>query len=227
MVQYYPLLFVLMGLTFRFLWRKRLLRLPIFLMVLACVWINLWFTYQAHLGRLYDSDGGMTHEYYWRVLGRLSAPMQTLALRDGKYLFEHDLPPDAQTIYTERLFGDRAGDTCLRIEGKDYHSQAIIQPVIRPKTAWLRASATFRCNLKEWTIWKMPQFILGLKRDGRLVSTTMVRPHRFLDDGESRTIYVDLKLPGAPNPSDSFFVQFWNPASDQTICVSNLSITAF
>jgi hypothetical protein len=87
MIQYYPVLFLFIASLLAALAKTQWLKwvvLPIFLL---CTYVNLWWTWHAHRGSLYDSEAGMTQAYYWRVVGRWNAPEEVAKLKDTDELF--------------------------------------------------------------------------------------------------------------------------------------------
>jgi len=228
MVQYYPALLFPMAALFTWLATRKLRMLIATPVVLLLVFVNIWFTHHAHGGSLYDSEGGMSARYYWRVIGRWSAPEETLKLRDGKYLYEAPMPATARLLYSNTLHGNAVdgGDTMLVMDATQKVSPDFTFAYKRGTERWLRAEAVFHCTIREPVSWNMLQFCLGLWQGKERLREGMVRVYRFLDDGETKTISVDLKLPHS-SEGDSVNVHFWNVDSDKKVFIEQLKVWAF
>ncbi len=229
MIQYYPLLMFPMASLFEWIGQRRIRGIVLWPFFLLFVYINVWFTYNAHGGSLYDSEGGMSQEYYWRVIGRLSAPYETQKLKDGKYLYEHPMPASARLAYSNTLHqpSPTGVDSVLTMGGNTLNSAEYTFPFVRKSgEKWIRAVATFRCTEREGTSWNMTQFILGVREGKELVRETMIRVQRFINGGETKTLYVDLKLPTSRS-IDSINVHLWNVESRKKIEVEGLRVYAF
>lgn len=219
MVQYYAVLAFPMASAMSWVTGSRLrlwLALPV---ILLLTYVNIWFTWHAHRGKLYDANLGMTGAYYWRVIGRWTAPPEVERLKDGRYYYEGQIPENHKTIYPflpERaIVLDSASEVSQTIKfaipsGRDVH--------------WLRASADFYTTSKEQDIWKMTQLILGVRRSGDVLRESGVRVQRFIPEGEPVRVFVDLKLPSGLQPGDSGSVHLWNPGSKKTIRMQNLRV---
>ncbi len=229
MIQYYPALFFPMAALLTWLAERRWRLLAAAPVILLLMWINIWFTWHAHRGSLYDSGGGMSGAYYWRVIGRWTAPEETLKLRDGLFLYPGPTPAKAQLIFSNTLRGKRAsGDDSMTVLDATYRNgPAFVAACLCEGRKWLRAEARFHCETKEWEHWRMTQFKLSISRDGAITDSTMVRVHRFLVDGETRTLSVDLKLPASAQDTDSVRVGFWNGNTDRRLYVEDLKVFAF
>jgi hypothetical protein len=106
----------------------------------------------------------MSRAYYWRVIGRWSAPQEVQKLKDGPYLYEGSLPP-ARLVYRNSLV---EGQSPLLLDSAHQESPAYtfsFQPVKGER--WLRASAVFYIIEKELATWQMTQFMLTVRRQGQ------------------------------------------------------------
>jgi hypothetical protein len=228
MIQYYPVLAIPLAAMLHWL-SARPLRMWISIpVILLFAYINIWFTYHAHIGTLYDANGGMSKEYYWRVIGRWSAPPETLKLRDGRYLYEGPMPANARLIYKASLHGTNAEgkDTMLRISTAGQVSPDFSIPFTQDGAKWIRAQATFHTTEKEWDGWKMLQFLVATWKGSERQTETMVSIQRFMADTNTNTISVDLKLPSGAD-SDTIKAHFWNPGGNHEVEIENLEVWSF
>lgn len=188
---------------------------------------NIWWTHQIHLGQLVDPYN-MTRAYFWAVLGRFEVPEETKKLYDTRYIFT-GTRKDVQELY----FNNFDSDTTLIKSGKQYngtpceyltkgreYTQVVSLPLQKGAAEWLRVSADFKCEMKEWELWRMPQLIVRFKKEGKDVRGFALRPHRFLDNGNSKNLHIDVKLPRRSFDTVTFCV--WNPGSEQDLQIDNL-----
>jgi hypothetical protein len=198
------------------------------------LYFNIWITYHYHKGGMYDMDC-MTKNYFWRVVGRWQdQPANIIVLRDGGDLYEGK-PNQVHTIYTN----DLEQDTTLpfhndAIQGKRNivldkdHQQTPTYTVPMPandRQEWLRVSATFGTNNKEWDVWSMAQFVVRAYTKDKLVKENMVRVYRMLNDHETKVLSVDMELPHDGIDSVKFFV--WNANSDKLLRIDNFTVCTF
>ena len=228
MVQSYPaLMFPLAALVTVALDRKLLFW--IFAPVAALfLYFNVWITWQYHKGPLYDSDC-MTKHYFWRVVGRWSAPENTIVLRDNTDLFE-GLPKDMHLLYQNDMQPDSSGNSKYLLLNKDRQESPRYSFAFNGGNAnWISVQATFHCSNKEWDVWKMTQFVVRLidknKGSNQPVKENMIRVYRLLNDGDNKDISLDMKLPKAHY--DSIQVVFWNAGSDKELGIRDLKIWEF
>lgn len=188
---------------------------------------NIWWTHQIHRGQLVDPYN-MTRAYFWAVVGRFKVPEETKKLYDTRHIFT-GVRKDVQELY----FNNFDSDTSLIKSGKRFNgtpceyvtkgrefTQVATVPLQNGAAQWLRVSADFKCEFKEWELFSMPQLIVRLKNDDKEVKGYAIRLHRFLDTGDTKNLHIDVKLPNKPFNSVSFCV--WNPGSAQDLQIDNM-----
>jgi hypothetical protein len=236
MIQSYPVLFFPVAALADAAFRRRTIAFIFAPFALLFIYMNIWITYHYHKGSLYDSDF-MTRPYFWRVAGRWSAPESTLVLRDNTELFEGQ-PRHVQLIYQNDFENDSGsfytnlaitGNTSLLVKGWQITPRISI-PFSGKGVQWIRVQATFRSASKEWYGWNMTQFIVKLKEKDELDSNksakyNMLRVNRVLNEGETRIISLDMKLPSAHY--DSLQIWFKNTLSDKQLIVDDLKVYGF
>jgi hypothetical protein len=226
MVQYYPALFFPMAALFEWLAQRKMRILIAAPIVLAGMYINIWFTWHAHGGGLYDSEGGMSQAYYWRVIGRWNAPAITQKLKDGPYLYEAPAPATAQLVYSNSL---RSGPDSSVLLLDSAHQRSPFYRFTTPSPdglQWLRASAVFHIIEKEWATWQMTQFVLSVRRKNKVLREGMIRVQRFAEEGERKRLSVDIRLPPV-SPGDSIDIHFWNVESKKRVEISDMEVYAW
>jgi hypothetical protein len=202
----------------------------------VCMYLNLWWTYQAHEGGLWRDE--TTQAYIRRVVGRWNVPLEAQKLLDNRY----DLPfmltdaTDLDTVFTNDFERDSVKNTEIMdtnrwlLLDKDhqlsehYNLPPLCITRIKSKK-WLRAQATFRATIKEWNPWSMTEFIVEFKKGKEVVRANMVRPHRLMSDSETRTVWLDAKVPKVD--FDTIVVRFWNAGGEKKIWVNDLIVQTF
>ncbi len=234
MVQAYAILaFPLAALLQWVLAQKRWLRYSFAALCLFFSYYNIWWTHQAHRGGLFASEQ-MTKPYFQRVLFRYEVPEETKKLLDNKYIFEGERR-NLKVIYENSFESDSImagcplpaisgrGSLCL---GKGQQFSPVFTIPFEPeKRQWLRATATFRCQDKEWDTWRMTQFIVRFMQGDQKVREHLIRVYRFLDNGQTRELHLDCKFPR--KPFNRIELAFWNADSDKPIAIDNLKVETF
>ena len=105
-------------------------------------------------------------------------------------------------------------------------TQYPIDPLSIKGKKWLRATATFRSTIREWTEWNMAAFTVDFQEKGQSVKSFSLRPHRLLEnDGAQSVIWLDIKIPSVPFDQIKFWVE--TPRSDKKIVVDDVKFEAF
>ncbi|MCA0234774.1 MAG: hypothetical protein LCH81_00155 [Bacteroidetes bacterium] len=200
----------------------------LFYVVLAAfAYYNLWYTHQMHRGGLVDPYN-MTRPYFWAVLGRFKVPEETVKLYDTRYIYTGN-----RKEVKEIFFDNFDADTTLLKAGKQFngtpcefvgagkeYTQIASVPLEPGAATWLRLSADFKCSLKEWENWRMPQLCVMFKDGTKNVKGYSIRMHRFLNNGDQKNLYIDVKLPKKTFHSVDLYV--WNPGSPQELLIDNM-----
>ena len=231
MVQLYPVLAFPLAACMENLWKSKVLRVVVSIVLLCCVYYNLWLTHQAHRGGLLRA-GEMNKAYFNKIFLRYHVPDEAQFLLDNQEKFEST---EHGKEITKVTFEDQDMSSCPipPISGNAsvcLFSQHEFSPVtkfeIPEHTQWLRATATFRCLQKEWDVWKMAQFRLHLMEGDQITRTNVIRVFRVLQDGGTGRFSVDLHIPRHANYTQAA-VDLWNAGSDKPIAMDDLEIIAF
>ncbi len=233
MIQSYPVILFPLACLIEYLRTTKLVKwiaLPFFLLF---AYVNIWFTINAHAAPgLYDPDG-MSRQYIRAVIGRWNVPEETMKLKDTKYIFTGEIK-DARLVYENDFSQDSSAEIvqhpstnspCIMLDKTHENSSIYSFPFIQKNATWIRAEASFFIPQKEWTTWRMTQFIVEAYDGQNKVSEATLRAHRFLNDGETRRLYVDLRLKDVR--ADSITIHFWNVGSDKSIYIDNLKVWGF
>ena len=203
----------------------------------GCIYLNLWWSHQAHRGNGLFVAEQMTKAFMLKVLGRNEMEREWLKLLDTKEEFKGEARRNVQEVYANSFENDTAsvtteapisGARSLRLNGDVQYSPAYV--VYAPTAGstpprWLRATINFRCDQKEWNWWQMTQFIVRFKDGDQIVKQNTIRLQRHVDGSELKSLFFDVRL---PNASFSIVdVLFWNAGSIQTIRIDDLRVETF
>ncbi|MBK7939645.1 MAG: hypothetical protein IPJ82_22305 [Lewinellaceae bacterium] len=218
--------------------RKPWLKWSLAILAAGFIYINLWWTHQAHRGGLFVSEQ-MTKRYMLKVLGKFEAERDWLKLLDTKEEFKgaarrgvqevyfNDFEKDTTNFVTSTASITGAKSLILNAEKQFSPAWAVYAPPANPDTMpkWVRATVTFRCDPKEWDWWSMTQFIVRFKMSDNVVKERMIRLQRHVDGSEVKTIFFDTKLPSGY--FDHMEVLFWNAGGSKTILLDDLRVEVF
>lgn len=214
--------------------RGRLLKIGVALLAGACVYLNLWWTHQAHRGNGLFAAEQMTKAFMLKVLGRYELERDWLKLLDTKEEFRGSERSEVQAIYANNFENDTTGVTSetpvsgtksLILSNEKQFSPEYALPIKAGEKGWLRASVVFRCDQKEWNWWQMTQFVVRFYQGEKVLKERMIRLQRHVDGSEVRPIFFDTKIP--EKPFDRAVVLFWNSGSGKTIRLDDLKVEFF
>ncbi|MCW5922400.1 MAG: hypothetical protein KIS77_08655 [Saprospiraceae bacterium] len=200
----------------------------------VCIYLNLWWTHQAHRGKGLFVAEQMTKAFMLKVLGRYELERDWLKLLDTKEEFKGSERRNVRELYTNNFENDTTGVTSeapiagaksLILNNEKQFSPEYALPLNADEQGWLRASVTFRCDPKEWNWWQMTQFVVRFYDGDKIVKERMTRLQRHVDGSEVKTIFFDTKIPG--KPFDRAVVLFWNSGSDKTVRLDDLKVEVF
>lgn len=203
-----------------------------------CVYLSLWWTYQAHEGGLFYPEQ-MTKRFMLKTVGRYKLERDWLKYLDTKDEFKGKERLDLQTVVKKDFEQDSSaavvrenaitGARSLRLNREQQFGEVFNE---KRGTAswddsrrWIRATCTFRCEPKEWDFWKMTQFIVRFTEGDKIVKERMIRLQRHVDGNEVKTIFFDTKLPD--KPYDQMKIFFWNADGEKTVFIDDVLIETF
>jgi len=232
MIQSYPMLAFPMAALIQWIFSGQAwLKIVTGIFIAFCIWFNLWLTHQGHRGGLLRV-GEMTRAYFWAIFGRSKVDERVETLLDNSTIYRGE--PENPTIVYQNDFETDTSSNAMDdgIDGRSIYLDANVQfsteyffqlPTNDKK--WIRASADFWCLQKEWTFWKMAQFMMRFYDGDKLVTTKQIRVHRVLSDGETKNLLLDVKMPR--KKFDRISISFWNAGGDKKIIIDNLKVIAF
>lgn len=234
MVQAYPLWAFALGAFWHWVARRNWRRYLFAALACVCVYLNLWWSHQAHYGGLFLSEQ-MTRRYMLKILGRFDVERDWMKLLDTKEEFKGAERRHEKTVLSLDFESDTTGVTTAEAPVSGVRSLLLTRdkqfspeyevPVKPGECHWLRATATFRCDPKEWDWWEMTQFVVRFRQGDKIVKERMIRLQRHVDGQEVKTIFFDTQIP--EQPFDRVSVLFWNAGSQQTVRVDDLKVVAY
>ena len=240
MIQIYPMLAFPLTAFFEYVLQNKIWRIIVNISLLIGIYLNIWLLYQAHKGGHFEAEY-TTSAYLRATLGRWNIADDTRKLLDNKYDFQGTMR-DLSVIYTNDFENDTAqsivnqnvinGNKSLSVDKLHPYSPKIEIPLsivalnttIKNKK-WLRATATFRAVSKEWNTWSMMQWIVTLKKGEQEVNSFYLRPHRIMNEGETKKIWLDAKI--SRYDFDKIVISFWNTDSDKHMLIDDLTVETF
>jgi hypothetical protein len=232
MVQSYPVILFPLAAFIDWMLKQKIRIWAVTPVLLFFVYFNLWFTWNSCAeGGLFDPEG-MSRSYFWAVAGRWKVPDDTEKLKDTEELFKGK-PKQMRLLYENRFEDDSLFNPEIpAVEGKrslyikahttSPHYVATFTP---GQSAWVRVQATFHCLQKQWTGWKMLQLVVRLQNNDNIVKERMIRVDRYLNSGDVKDIFIDVKIP--KEPINRIEVFFWNDVNDNAMVVDDLKFYSF
>jgi len=231
LIQSYPVLGLATAALYDQVRLRRVPRTVVNGFLVVCIWYNLWWTHQSHLGGLMKAEE-MNESYFWAVVGRNRVDERAQNLLENDYFFSGS-PTSFTRIYRNYFDQDsaqnaivvpgKAGKSIL-LDGQFQFSQLYFFSV-PPGSRYIRATATFEITDKEWEVWKMTQFIIRFYKKGQIVQTNQVRVQRLLADQENKRTSIDAKVP--EGEFDAACVLFWNAGGEKSIFIDDLEVIAY
>ena len=115
--------------------------------------------------------------------------------------------------------------TCDFVSKERQFTNAFKLPISSKTSDWIRVISTIKLGQKEWDMWKQAQYIVIFKNQDQEIKRKYFKPHRFLNDGETRDMYLDVKVPDGIFTNVEFLI--WNCDSDKEVLVDNLKVETF
>lgn len=200
----------------------------------ACIYINIWWSHQAHRGGLFlvvDVD----YHYIWKIMGRLDRGPDAKKFLDTKEEYTGsekrsqgeilNLNFDSDTTSATTGEAPIAGARSLIMKPETAFSPGFELAIKPNQYDWLRASASFRCDEKEMEVWKMTQFTIRFQQGEKVLKNNIIRLQRHVDGSEIKTVFFDTKIPSEPFDRASLF--FWNPGSSKAVRIDDVRVEVF
>lgn len=238
MIQSYPLWAFALAAFWQWAGARNWSRVLFSLFAGLCIYLNLWWTHQAHRGGYFVPEQ-MNTPYLLKVLGRFDIDKEAaLKLLDTREEFTGAERKNVLQIGANNFEQDSVGVTEVNpIEGKksklldkDHEFATCYESDWNTATwgnaHWLRSSVWFNCNEKEWELWKMSQLIVRfMTADNKVVKERMIRLQRHVDGSELKSIYFDTQIPKLPFSKVLIFC--WSGGSEKTVRLDKFTAELF
>ena len=229
MIQSYPVLAFPLATLIESINNKTYLRLIFYPIFTLFIYLNIWWLYNVHGGKVQVNE--ISKAYYWSVVGRWSADEFDTKLLDCEYTYRGY--PNTYDVIYENNFENDTSSNVLKEENnisivlnanKQFTTEYTINKPTQIKQ-WLRLSADFTCLLKEWNIWQQTQFKLAFYNNNTEVQSSIIKPHRFLNNGEHKNLFLDTKAP--TKDWNKLGISAWNADGKETLIIDNLKLITF
>ncbi|MBK9736044.1 MAG: hypothetical protein IPO92_14240 [Saprospiraceae bacterium] len=184
--------------------------------IIISVHYSIWVIHNAHYGGLLVA-GEMTSDYLKSIFLRNKMPDQALKLLDTRKIYSGDII-DPQTLMSHTDTINYIGDMCLSDSIQFSPAKKFKLP---SSEGWLRASADFYTENKEWDTWKMTQLIIRYYKNGKELRSDVLRVQRHLSNGQKINLWLDSKLRYNPDEAE---ILLWNSDGKNKICVENIKL---
>ena len=196
------------------------------------VWHSLYFTHQAHVGRLYLTEQ-MNAAYFWRILYKFERDPEDQLRLDTPEFFPGE-PTERRTLLT-RGFDDLPTDACgmdpitgtgaVCLIGQQQSSPKVYAPLDLAPGHWVRARVNAKVNAYRGNRHNYAQMVIAFRRDGAEVKRRLIRMNRVLNADWRRSLHIDSRVPDGG--ADEVVVWFWNGGNTQpALIVDDLVIEA-
>lgn len=214
--------------------RQRRAKLVLIPLLLIFTYLNVWMIYSYHAGDVYEPEF-MNSKYYRNVVGRWKVPSdRILALKDNHDMYEgvthqsrlllvHDFEQDSVQTNADiaPINGKRSFLLTKEVQNTDEYKAVLPDRTFN----WARAEVIVHTPQKQWNIWTSPLLIIRAYNKDTVVKENIIRISRFLNDGDTKNISIDLKF-----PKDSIVavsVQISNNKSEIPVAVDDIKIWLF
>ncbi len=229
MVQAYPVLLLPFCSFLEWIFERKIRWLVATPVIVLFTYIGLWAVINYHWGSIYDWETG-NRNYYFATVGRWKVDDDVHKLKDtdeiyrgaierSKLIYQSDFENDS-TCRESPLRGERSA--CVGPENRELVFDIIVDEI---DMEWLRTQAIFGTDKKEWDVWNMTQFIVSFYRDYEQVHANILRPHRFLGDGDIRKLHLDTRVPD--QKFDRIRIVVAQLSSNTVLVIDDLTVIAF
>lgn len=228
MVQSYPVIVFPLAALIEYVNTRRLAKLVFYPFFGLFIYLNSWWTYNSHAGTV--QVAGVSRAYYKATVGRWVAPKDAWKLLDNPDRYSGDYKKRT-TIYlntfgtdtTQTINEERGTNGALLLDEEHPQTKSCSIALPQPTPKWIRASVAIQVEIREWTIWRMPQFIVtALDKNNREVKVAVLRIHRASEGAKTTNITLDMKLPD--QQIDHLSIHFWNGDGEGKTILDNLQV---
>ncbi len=212
--------------------------------ILFCIFLNLFQDYQSELtGMGLDAEGN-SPAFYRRMFLRFKPDLNDLKLQDSKDDYGN-LPRENLKTLFETNFEEETDSTFVGIKhcasgtkaafsdgSREFVQLASVKPPDSYRDAeaeWLRCSARFFTEEREWTAWLGSALVLEAKdAAGKTLRSAYHKPYRYLEEWRWKDLFFDLNLTRIKNSVDHVDIYLWQPnRRSKTLWVDDFRVESF
>jgi len=162
----------------------------------------------------------MNKQYFWKTLFTYERNLEDMKLLDSvDELFEGERK-NIRTIYHDSAF-----DKTLSKENQYSGKIKVLSSEFSEPYDWVRVSADVYFKDKEWTLWKMTQFIADFKAQDKSIRSQMFRIQNLVPKDKTTRIFLDIRKP--EKNFDELEILFWNSDGPKPIDINDLKVEVF
>ena len=219
MVQYYPFLAIGLGTLLQKVESLKVKTL-IYSLILLFGYFNIWWVYHCYRGEI--PALGHSKYFYYAKAGRWKMDAEDLKLMENKYIFKGK-KENTSILESNMLLKSNAVPPLKVDKSITYTPEMHILKDSRIRE-WVRIYADVTTPVKEWNPHAQHLMVYKFYDGEFVVGQGMLKPQRFLNDGERKMLYVDSKV---PVKWDKLAVFFWNPGSEKELFVQSVMVETF
>ncbi len=209
---------------------KKIIVIPVSLILLFTAYYNIVLTVQAHNKQSILDAENTNSTYFWLTFCRLSIDNDIKRFLDTNEIYrgnaEHIKPLYFNDIENDTLHidttGKLGGKKCLFVSKTNQDTQPYTVPLPPEGTKWLRVSGDFITPGITWDYWKMPQYIITFKQDDAIIKSKFVRIHRIMESNIKKHVVYDVKIPS--KTFNHIEISMWNAGGTSTTYMDNLQV---
>ncbi|MEM6723218.1 MAG: hypothetical protein AAF598_04215 [Bacteroidota bacterium] len=198
------------------------------------MYYNLWITYQAHGGGLWDPEA-TTKAFFLKNFLKYKMEPSTLKLLDteDEYLGERQ---NIRLLYKNDFEADTSGRVCeiepitgqgaVCVTQDQQLSMEYEFPIPEDAGDWIRVTADIRCHAKEWEAWRMAMLVLHQYEGEERKETNGIRVYRLMGDNDTQTLFIDVKVAKKEKVNRGAVV-LWNRNSQKSTLMDNLRVETY
>jgi hypothetical protein len=232
LIQLYPVLMFALAAFYEQMLKNKWSKYLLYIIISACLYLMVWWVHQAHLGR-YFVPGEVNTKYLANVIGKWHFDRDYYKLLDKTDIYKGVVNNPDRIYQNDFEIGPFEGCVSEGIQSEKgicVSQDAPWSPLISIPTSnrcgdWIRTQVKVYTPEKEWEIWKMGQMVVKFLRGEQVVKDNMIRIHRIMNHGETRTLFIDSDVRNLQ--LDMIQVQFWNPGSNKKVVIDDLEVFCF
>ncbi len=206
MVQYYPLIIFFIASLLQVIAATKIWKIIFMPFVLLMCYINLWWTYMSHNGKIRVSE--TSYAYYMATIGKWTEPNDAIALIDNPDGLL--LPGTTPTTILKHNFITDSNKYFL-LSPRNIYTPSVKLPVFNKDVKKVFIDASNNYQMAEGEEWKMPQFYIKFYKKGVAFAGNMCRIGREPQVNVLHNVTLKASLPSGR--IDSSVVYFWNADS--------------